>query len=527
MPAGDLLGPPEDERHDAAAAFKPPPSRVASTFDDEVPGHVLLQHLDAAEGAGTPSSEGDQRWVLQHGMRSILLGLVLTSSSTTAALVLIPGLYGGCAPAHEVGIVIAVLVFVPFLLLLSNHLCHKRGVSPRTSKLVIGLLLLGYYVLIALFDSRTQVMISGSLPSCVIEIETASHHASDNMMLVDVACNFFVCACLLVTWRTRALHAACHAALWLCDNFTYPKYTSLGTPAQRAWLWFGFLAVEAQMMATIVAIAWAIDTMWASQQARSALEVRLVQMSNEKERLTWEAALRDHQASLLPEYFNADAARELLLEQALRHTSSRRSTSSSSSSLEQLSMTHSHHTAKMRAPDAGPEAEPAAGLTVGPMPAAGTVGMLGSGETESRTTCSELDCMTRSLSVQPHSGIGYARECDRTPEMAEEDGNGTPEMAEEGGRSVSWGTGGHTHQTGPGSSECSYVGYEVSSECSSSGYRGSRYRQMLVWEAEREGEIQRAREADLLEELSAQVLESAGLHRRRGRPGELGATPSE
>jgi hypothetical protein len=238
-------------------------------------------------------------------MRSILLGLMLTSSFVTAALVLGPDMYGGCASTHDIGKVVIVLVAMPLLMLIANHGCHRAAMSPRNSKLVLAPLILAYYLPIVLFDSRTHVMEGTIVPSCVVNapscvaIETAPHHATDSMMLVDVACNFFVCACLLETWRTRALHVLCHVTLWAWDNTNYPKYVSLGTPAQRVWLWAGFFAVEAQMMATIIAIAIGIDTLWASQRAQARLEVRLFQMASEKERLAWEAKLDMHRAANL------------------------------------------------------------------------------------------------------------------------------------------------------------------------------------------------------------------------------------
>lgn len=313
---------------------------VSSRLESE-PG--MGAELDAVSApfeveAVTAPTESEQRWLLQYSMRSILLRLMLTSSLGTAALVLGPDVYSGCAATQDIGMVVIVLVAMPLLMLIVNHGCHRAAMSPRNSKLVLSPLLLAYYLLIALFDSSHHIMEGISTPSCVAApscavIETAPHHSTDSMMLVDVACNFFVCACLLETWRTRALHGLCHVALWAWDCTNYPKYVSHGTTAQRVWLWAGFLAVEIQMMVTIIAIAIGIDTLWASQRAQAGLEVRLVQMANEKERLAWEAKLKAHRVANSPDKFHVYAPFEL--------------DASSSTTSEALTEPKSHHTAKV------------------------------------------------------------------------------------------------------------------------------------------------------------------------------------
>ena len=70
------------------------------------------------------------------------------------------------------------------------------------------------------------------------------------------------------------------------------RYTTEGTYLQRVWHWVGFLMVEAQMMATVVAIAFAIDVMWIAQRAQSTAEARVTQIENEKERLMWDTVLK-------------------------------------------------------------------------------------------------------------------------------------------------------------------------------------------------------------------------------------------
>ena len=59
------------------------------------------------------------------------------------------------------------------------------------------------------------------------------------------------------------------------------------------------LMVEAQLMATVSAIALAIDALWASQWAQATLELRVEQIANEKERLLWEKMLTDRQSEAL------------------------------------------------------------------------------------------------------------------------------------------------------------------------------------------------------------------------------------
>ena len=45
------------------------------------------------------------------------------------------------------------------------------------------------------------------------------------------------------------------------------------------------------MMATIIAIAHGMDVLWESQRKQAALEARVMQVENEKERLHWDAML--------------------------------------------------------------------------------------------------------------------------------------------------------------------------------------------------------------------------------------------
>lgn len=127
--------------------------------------------------------ESEQRWLLHHRFRTVLLGLLWASSSTTAAMLLVPGILSGCDADS--------LAVVPILL-----------VPPLR------------------------------------------------------------------------------------------RYTTEGTYLQRVWHWVGFLMVEAQMMATVVAIAFAIDVMWIAQRAQSTAEARVTQIENEKERLMWDTVLK-------------------------------------------------------------------------------------------------------------------------------------------------------------------------------------------------------------------------------------------
>jgi len=252
-------------------------------------------------GAENVHLDSEQRWQMLSGFRSIVLGLLCASSLAAAAMLLVPELYSGC-DAAALGIIptLTVLVFMPVLTFYANHTCHKNNISHSKSKAIFVPLLLGYYLPIIYKDSATHVVTGNiTMSACPLSITTASNHASDTMMLVDIACNFFICACLLEAWRTRAIHVLCHATLWASDNYTYPSFTSAGTRAQRVWHWAGFIVVEAQMMATIVAIAHAIDVMLESQQAKARAESRVVQIQNEKERLVWDARLKEHRGVLL------------------------------------------------------------------------------------------------------------------------------------------------------------------------------------------------------------------------------------
>ena len=270
----------------------------------------LLRQADDEEPVGHNAKsthlESEARWQLHYGFRSILLGLLCISSSSTAGMLLVPGIYSGC-DAASLGLVpiLTVLILIPAFMFGVNRWCHKAHISHRNSKRFFVPLILGYYLPIVYFDSQMHAMecsnswdcntwdCTPQATSCVPTIDTTPSHVSDTMMLVDVAANFFISACLLEAWRARALHALCHATLWACDNSTYPHFTSTGTKAQRLWHWAGFLVVEAQTMATIIAIAFAIDVMWESQAAQARLEVRVAQIENEKERLAWDAKLRD------------------------------------------------------------------------------------------------------------------------------------------------------------------------------------------------------------------------------------------
>ena len=252
-----------------------------------------------------------QRWRLHFKFRSFLLSLFLASSTTTAVMLLAPGLYSGCeTSAADTATIISVLVVMPAIIYGANIWCHTHGLPAQHSKLVLMPLLLGYYVPIVAYDSQSRVMESFEhrSTSCQFAIRTSSNHTSDTMMLVDFACNFFVSACLLESWRSRSVHLVCHMAIWASDNLSYPSYVSEGTRAQRGWHWAGFLLVELQFMATIIAVAQAIDVVYDAQRERVRLEARIDQISNEKERLVWDSVLWGHKVSqqhmapeLLPE----------------------------------------------------------------------------------------------------------------------------------------------------------------------------------------------------------------------------------
>ena len=269
--------------------------------------------------------EGTQRWHLQYQFRSILSYLLLATSSVAAAMQLVPGLYSGCDTTLNIVSALTVLVLIPALLVIANRTCHHYDISHQRSKHLLMTLLAMYYLPIVYVDSQTHVMVDGAptamngestiaswygacesfffapggnrqSTNCTAIIETAQNHASETMMLADIATNFFVCACLLESWGARALHVVGHATLWVGDNLTYPRYTTLGTTAERTWHWISFVLVEAQMMGTVVAIAFAVDVIWLAQRAQARLEARVMQIENEKERLQWESLLSQHRA---------------------------------------------------------------------------------------------------------------------------------------------------------------------------------------------------------------------------------------
>ena len=103
-----------------------------------------------------------------------------------------------------------------------------------------------------------------------------------------------------------ALHIVCHT-VWSCDNFTYAQFSSPDiSTAQRLWHWVGFISVDAQLMAAVVAIAQAIDALSDAHLAQARLEVRVEQIKNEKERLMWDTALREHRTIVGPPFSHWD-----------------------------------------------------------------------------------------------------------------------------------------------------------------------------------------------------------------------------
>ena len=270
--------------------------------------------------AAVPLSESNQRWQMQHRFRSIIVWLLFASSTTAAVLMLGPKMISGCDDGALLGqdciLIVLVLVVLPGMIAYANHVLHKRGASSRDAKRAFAPLLLAFYLPIVVYDSQTHIAeklhegalsIHGAPSACETRVTNMPNHTSDTMMLTDVAFNFFVCACLLESWRTRALHIVCHTVIWSCDNFTYAQFSSPDiSTAQRLWHWVGFISVDAQLMATVVAIAQAIDALWDAHLAQARLEVRVEQIENEKERLMWDTALREHRTIVGPPFSHWD-----------------------------------------------------------------------------------------------------------------------------------------------------------------------------------------------------------------------------
>ena len=111
--------------------------------------------------------ESEQRWLLHHRFRTVLLGLLWASSSTTAAMLLVPGILSGCdADSLAVVPILLVLVVVPAFLFCSNSACHHYCVSYWASKLLLLSLVICYYLPIVYFDSQTKAMVGENAPAC-------------------------------------------------------------------------------------------------------------------------------------------------------------------------------------------------------------------------------------------------------------------------------------------------------------------------------------------------------------------------
>ena len=275
-----------------------------SEDDDDAPDEATNCALETwqqqPDGAGTEQDESEERW---RANCSMILSLHMFSSASSAFITLAPGVLSGC-PASAAP-VLFVLVAVPGLEWLVNWGCHRRGASKQATKLALAPLLTFYYCAIVLYDLHTHVMEYSATPrpyssnavvaECAPKVQAMSNHRAIQEELVDLSFNFFMFACILESWRSRALLVAAHFIMWACDNLTYDDYRAPpSTTHQVVWNWTLFCLVEATQMATALIITVALDK---AQRAQVELDLRAKQLEEEKERLEWEMKLREHFSS--------------------------------------------------------------------------------------------------------------------------------------------------------------------------------------------------------------------------------------
>ena len=247
--------------------------------------------------------EEEQRWRDNFVFRAMILGLHLLSSWFVALIMLAPALYSGCNDDALVPTLI-VMVMLPAAEMLVNWRCHLRSVSSTATRYALAIPLTLYYLAIVLFDVATHVMdynpaADAGESACALRLTTMPNYRAVQEMLVDFTFHFFVITCILEGLVPRLLLFGAHCALWVCDNLTYQMYSSAQVPRhQLVWQWSLFFMNEVTMMGTALMIAFALEQAQRAQIKRQVeqteLRLRAVQLEEEKERLLWEARLREH-----------------------------------------------------------------------------------------------------------------------------------------------------------------------------------------------------------------------------------------
>ena len=292
-------------------------------------------------------AEADAHWRANYAFRSMMLSTFAGVCAATAAGLVGPAIYSGCADSNRLP-VLACLVGLPLMTWHVNWLCHHLRWPMEASRAALLLLLLALHAAIVAthimagadeaWAMRGAVRGVGVKPAhppaavastaavwtCELALHTRPQDQNYLMQMVDYLLSFICLACLLRSYGSRALFAIGHSAVWALDSATYDSFTGAIPVQQRAWNWLLSLLGEMSVSGSALVIALALEhaqSLHVTRRVEKALlHRRVAQLEQEREKLLWDAQREqaDHQADrsrnarLLRQLFPPDTMAELL-----------------------------------------------------------------------------------------------------------------------------------------------------------------------------------------------------------------------